>query len=78
MIFSIEPMPRYTISLDSLSQDSDIAILTPKPDVNYKTLGILDSGIAGIPHIAPWLSEKSWSPYPSSAINKDHGHLLQE
>lgn len=76
MIFSIEPMPRYTISLDSLSQDSDIAILTPKPDVNYKTLGILDSGIAGIPHIAPWLSEKSWSPYPSSAINKDHGTFI--
>lgn len=63
MLFSIEPMPKYVVSLDSIQEKSDIAIMNPVAGCRYETLGILDNGIATIPHLAPWMDEKRWTVY---------------
>lgn len=76
MLFSIEPMPKYNISLDILQNEESIDIIKPRRNKEYKILGILDSGIEQIPHIKPWLSEDRWTVYPESEIDSTHGTFV--
>ena len=77
MLFSIEPMPKYSVSLDSIQEETDsIEVMNPIAGHRYETLGILDSGIAAIPHFAPWIEGKRWTVYPESAINPTHGTFV--
>ncbi|ONF90597.1 S8 family peptidase [Leptospira santarosai] len=71
-IVSLEPMPFVTVDLQSLAHQSSVAIKIPVADKQYPTIGFLDSGIANIPHLNPWIKDVS-SPYPESELNKDHG-----
>ncbi|EQA61973.1 S8 family peptidase [Leptospira alexanderi] len=71
-ILSIEPMPFVTVDLQSLAYQSSVEIKTPVADKQYPTIGFLDSGIANIPHLSPWIKDVS-SPYPELELNKDHG-----
>jgi hypothetical protein len=74
-LFSIEPMPIYHVGLDSLSHSDSTPIKHPKEGVDYPILGILDSGIEPIPHLAPWIEGKS-SPYPDDRLDKSHGTFV--
>ncbi|MDR1135235.1 MAG: S8 family peptidase [Clostridiales Family XIII bacterium] len=76
MLFSIEPMPKYVVSLDSIQEEIAIEVKNPTKECRYETLGILDNGIAPIPHITPWMAGKRWSVYPESAINPTHGTFV--
>lgn len=76
MLFSIEPMPKYIVSLDSIQEETTIDVIKPTDGHRYETLGILDNGIAAIPHLAPWMAEKRWTVYPESAINPTHGTFV--
>jgi len=76
MLFSIEPMPKYYMSLDTADYEDDIAIAVPESGKRYETLGILDSGIAPIPHLAPWLLGKRWTVYPDNVITPSHGTFV--
>lgn len=75
-IFSIEPMPEYVATLDFLNDNSSVAIAKPIDGVRYETLGILDNGIAPIPHLSPWLSDERWTVYPESEISATHGTFV--
>ena len=75
-LFSVEPMPKYVISLDFLEEDDDIPIKNPDSEKNYMTIGILDNGIETIPHLKPWIDIERWSPYPESSINPTHGTFV--
>ncbi len=72
-VFSIEPMPKYMISLDSIQGEAVIEIMKPISGERYETLGFLDNGIATIPHLAPWMVDERWTVYPESEINSTHG-----
>lgn len=72
-LFSIEPMPKYKVSLDCLKSDNNIPIKKPDDEKMYITIGILDNGIANIPHLSPWMEMDRWSPYPKTSINPTHG-----
>lgn len=76
MLFSIEPMPKYIVSLDSVQEETTIEVTKPVDGHRYETLGILDNGIAPIPHLAPWIAGKRWTVYPESAINPTHGTFV--
>ncbi len=76
MLLAIEPMPKYVISLDSVVDESQIAIEKPVEGERYETLGILDNGIAPIPHLLPWMVDKRWSVYPESVITPTHGTFV--
>ena len=75
-LFSIEPMPKYMVSLDCLESDNDISIKQPEDEKEYITIGVLDNGIANIPHLSPWMDMKRWSPYPETSINPTHGTFV--
>ncbi len=74
--FSIEPMPKYAVSLDSLEDKNDIPIKVLENNKNYVTIGILDNGIADIPHLKSWIDIERWSPYPKTSINPTHGTFV--
>ena len=76
MLLSIEPMPKYVISLDSVSADGEIDIQLPTEGERYETLGILDNGIAPISHLLPWIEGARWSTYPESVITPTHGTFV--
>lgn len=76
MLLSVEPMPKYSISFDSFSEDGTIDIQYPVEGKRYETLGILDNGIANIPHLLPWIEGARWSTYPESAIKPSHGTFV--
>lgn len=76
MIFSIEPMPKYVISLDSIQDDEPIDIVKPINEERYETLGILDTGISAIPHLKPWIADERWTVYPDSEIDSTHGTFV--
>lgn len=75
-IFSFEPMPYYKVSLDFFEDDESINIAEPNDDEEYVTIGILDSGIAGIPHLSPWLHNEEYSPYPEHIRDNSHGTFV--
>ena len=75
-IFSIEPMPKYTVALDMEKDEATLNILTPKEGKKYAIVGILDNGIADIPHVKPWLVEERYTAYPEPYVKKDHGTFV--
>ena len=75
-IFSIEPMPKYTVDLDIEEEKGTINITQPKKGKKYTTVGILDNGIADIPHLKPWLHEERYSAYPEHYMKKNHGTFV--
>lgn len=76
MIFSIEPMPQYTLSLDFVDHGNDVSPVYPADGRRYETLGILDNGIASIPQLQPWMEGKRWTVYPENVISKTHGTFV--
>lgn len=75
-VFAIEPMPKYSVSLDFSLEGSAIPISEPDIGRSYATVGILDSGIARIPQLIPWLHKEKYSPYPEESIDSSHGTFV--
>ncbi|MDP4280165.1 MAG: S8 family peptidase [Dehalococcoides mccartyi] len=75
-IFSIEPMPKYFVTLDTTSTEENIKIMYPENNTKYVTIGFLDNGIAPISHLKPWLVKKRWTSYPETSINPSHGTFV--
>lgn len=69
-------MPKYIASLDGLEDTVEVEIKEPIDGVEYPIVGILDSGIAGIKHLTPWLSESNYSSYPEEYTDKGHGTFV--
>jgi hypothetical protein len=72
-LFSIEPMPKYIVSIDTDSFHDTLPIMRPEPGEKYATLGILDNGIARISHLEPWIESNQWTTYPVDMIDPTHG-----
>lgn len=75
-VFSIEPMPKYMVSLDMDEYEATINITNPVEGKKYTTVGILDNGIADIPHLRPWLTEERYTAYPEPYMKKNHGTFV--
>ena len=69
----ISEMPKYFVTLDELEGDDDIEIKMPEEDKDYPVIGVLDSGIADIPHLSPWILEENFSKYHEDDTDKAHG-----
>ena len=72
----ITEMPAYSLTLDELTEENVIGIKQPKEGANYPVVGVLDTGISNIPHLTPWLHNKSFSKYHEDYINKGHGTFV--
>ena len=72
----ITEMPAYSLTLDELTEENVIEIKQPQEGTNYPLVGVLDTGISNIPHLTPWLHNKSFSKYHEDYINKGHGTFV--
>jgi hypothetical protein len=75
-LYSITPMPMFSVGTDEFSSEAPPNIRYPEPGKNYAVVGILDSGIAPIPHLAPWLDSRSFSAYPPQYVDPAHGTFV--
>ena len=75
---TISQMPKYSITLDELSERdvSEIAIRNPVEGKSYPTVGILDSGITSIPHLEPWVLTDNFSKIPKDRMDTSHGTFV--
>lgn len=72
----VTEMPVYDITLDSISDDITFPVKQPKEGVNYPIVGVLDTGIADIPHLKPWLHSENITYYPEHDVDKRHGTFV--
>lgn len=72
----VTEMPSYNITLDEVTNENILPIKTPKEGVDYPIIGVLDTGIANIPHLAPWLHQESITYYHEDDVNKAHGTFV--
>jgi len=75
-IFSIAPMPKYSVSLDFIEDDNSQEIIEPEENKRYITVGILDSGIQNISQFSSWLETENYSAYPENYIDRTHGTFV--
>ena len=76
-LFSFRPMPRYSAVLDSLSDIEGLPdVTTPDEALDYPVIGVLDSGIAPVKHLKPWIVGNRWSPFSEEDINPAHGTFV--
>jgi Subtilase family len=72
----VTEMPTYDISMDELTEENTILVKYPKESINYPVVGVLDSGIAGIPHLLPWIHAEHFTKYHEEDVNKAHGTFV--
>lgn len=71
----IEPMPYFKLGLDSNVEEVEVELKVPQPDTDYPVVGVLDSGIADIPFLTPWIDGHE-SVYPEDLLDKSHGTFV--
>jgi hypothetical protein len=76
-IASIEDMPMFGFSFDSLDKEDEepLEIKEPVNGIEYPIVGVLDSGIASNSFMKPWI-EDSYSPYIESDQDQGHGSAV--
>jgi hypothetical protein len=72
-LFSIEDMPSFSLTEDSIDDDEKILFKKPDTEMSYPLVGVLDTGIKKIPQLNPWIVEESETSYPDEYTNKNHG-----
>lgn len=72
----VTEMPTYDITMDEVDTDDTVPVKQPKAGVNYPVVGVLDSGIADIPHLSPWLNGTNITYYQDEDVNKRHGTFV--
>ena len=72
----VTEMPTYGITMDGVFEDITIPVKRPQKGIDYPIVGVLDTGIANIPHLQPWLHNESITYYPDADVNKSHGTFV--
>ncbi len=72
----VTEMPTYDVAMDELESSDILPIKQPKEGINYPVVGVLDTGIASIPHLSPWLSTSNITYYQDSDVDKSHGTFV--
>jgi len=75
-IFSIEPMPKYVVTLDEFDNNDDVAIKDTDSANKKVVVGVLDSGIEKIPHLEKWIVDEKYTAYPENVIDRKHGTFV--
>lgn len=71
-LYSLEKTIPIVATVDAFQNHEMIPTKCPEDD-DYSTVGVLDSGIAPIGHLSPWLLEKEFTNYPEEYVDRSHG-----
>lgn len=74
-ILAIDPMPMFEVNEDDFFVESDLEFPQPDNNVEYPTVGILDSGVAPTSQLESWIIDKH-SNVPEEYINQSHGTFV--
>lgn len=66
-------MPAFIVEEDSLPGTRRDFFVQRNPDMQYATLGILDSGIEPLDVFKPWMPREQFTQYPSTYLDTSHG-----
>lgn len=73
---SISDMPVIEFDEDSIQYAEDIAIKEPREGVQYPVVGVLDSGIAQIPHLQNWICADKATYFTDDETDQRHGTFV--
>ncbi len=75
---TLTEMPQLFVEVDSLTESTkeEIPIKYPEKGKQYAVVGVLDSGIKSIPHLAPWLLPNPFSKVPDDRKDESHGTFV--
>lgn len=72
-LYSVEKTSPIGVRLDALSDEEIIPTKSPEDGVEYPSVGVLDTGIAAIGHLSPWMLEEEHTNYPEEYVDRSHG-----
>lgn len=74
-VISIRKMPYFELTISPDTDNTQLDVKKPNPNQTYPHVGILDSGVEAIPHLAPWLNgeEQNIAGLAGSDICRRHG-----
>lgn len=72
----VTEMPTFDLTSEGANETSTIPVKTPVEGKEYPVVGVLDTGVEGIPHLAPWLLSQNYTSYIPSDVNKSHGTFV--
>jgi hypothetical protein len=57
-VISVKRMPYFELAISPEPYNTSLEVKNPNPEESYPRVGILDSGVELIPHLAPWFDRK--------------------
>lgn len=72
-LYSVEKTSLLNVSSNAISDDEIIPTKYPEDGADYPKVGVLDTGIAAIGHLSPWLLENEHINYPEEYADRSHG-----
>ena len=74
-VISVKKMPYFELSVSPEPYNTQLEVKNPNADEDYPRVGILDSGVEAIPHLAPWLDgeEQNIADLAEEDIRHRHG-----
>ncbi len=72
-LYTVEKSSLVAVTLDALSDEEMVLVRYPEEGEEYPVVGVLDTGIAPIGHLSPWLLEGEHTNYPEEYTDRSHG-----
>lgn len=74
-VISVKKMPYIELSISPEPENTKLEVKMPKNGENYPIVGLLDSGVTNLPHLAPWMQgdNQNTADFADEDIDLRHG-----
>ena len=73
-VISVKKMPYFELTVSPEPYNTNLEVRKPVEGEDYPVVGLLDSGVEPIPHLAPWLdAEENVADLEEEEIRRLHG-----
>lgn len=72
-LYSMQKTSLMGMSMNALSDEEIIPTKKPEDGEDYPLVGVLDTGIAPIGHLSPWILDDEYTNYPEEYADRGHG-----
>lgn len=73
-VISVKKMPYIDLSISPEPYNTKLEVKLPREGEEYPIVGLLDSGIASIPHLSPWIQDKNYNIADFDEFDLDFRH----
>ncbi len=75
-VISVKEMPYVLLTASPEMEDTVIDVKNHESNIEYPVVGLLDSGVAKIPHFSSWLSEDNIANLTEEDTTREHGTFV--